>query len=182
MIRSRLLALLLAAAAFAAGCGGSDDFKSSSSDSSSSASSQTPPKDNSDPGDPNAKPDPALKKKPKVKIPDGAPPAQLQVRDIIKGKGPEAVLGSQMKVQYVGVAFSTRKEFDSSWKTGKPFDVQLGAGGVIPGWDQGLIGIREGGRRELIIPPDLAYGPQGQPPKIKPNETLVFVIDAVSIN
>lgn len=177
MIDRRHLALLLAAAALVAGCGSSDDKSSSGSSGGSSA----------DAGDATSSPDtaaptdPALKEKPKIKKPSGPPPSQLQVRDIIKGKGPEAVLGSQLSVQYVGVSYSTGKEFDSSWSKGEPFPLQLGAGGVIPGWDQGLVGIRQGGRRELIIPPEMAYGAQGQPPDIKPNETLIFVIDAVSV-
>jgi len=78
--------------------------------------------------------------------------------------------------------FSNGKEFDASWDGGQPFPVQLGQGMVIPGWDKGLIGIKKGGRRELIIPPELGYGAQGYPPDIPPNETLVFVVDAISIN
>ena len=78
----------------------------------------------------------------------------------------------------MGVSWSTGQQFDSSWDRGKqPFKFKLGAGMVIPGWDQGLVGMRQGGRRELVIPPNLAYGPQGQPPSIGPNETLIFVID-----
>jgi peptidylprolyl isomerase len=84
-------------------------------------------------------------------------------------------------VNYVGVSFSTGEEFDASWDTGQPFPVQLGAGNVIEGWEKGLVGIREGGRRELIIPPEQAYGAKGAPPSIGPNETLVFVIDALAI-
>jgi peptidylprolyl isomerase len=82
---------------------------------------------------------------------------------------------------YVGMNFSNGQEFDASWDSGQPYPVQLGAGGVIQGWEQGLIGIRQGGRRKLTIPPELGYGPQGQPPAIPPNETLIFVVDAVSV-
>jgi peptidylprolyl isomerase len=84
-------------------------------------------------------------------------------------------------VHYVGVNFSNGQEFDASWDAGAPFPVQLGTGGVIPGWERGLVGIKKGGRRKLTIPPELAYGAEGFPPSIPPNETLVFVIDAVSI-
>ena len=84
-----------------------------------------------------------------------------------------------MTVNYVGVAFSTGEEFDASWDRGQPFPVPLGAGEVIKGWDKGLVGMRKGGRRMLTIPPELAYGSEGYPPAIAPNETLVFVIDAV---
>ena len=86
-----------------------------------------------------------------------------------------------MVVNYVGMNFSNGQEFDASWDTGAPFPVQLGTGSVIAGWEKGLIGIKEGGRRKLVIPPELGYGAQGFPPSIPPNETLVFVIDAVSI-
>src|SRR3954468_16122964 len=108
----------------------------------------------------------------------GNPPAALQVRDVVQGNGKVAESGDTLTMQYVGVSWSTGQEFDSSWSRGKePFKFKLGAGMVIPGWDQGLVGMRVGGRRELIIPPGQAYGPQGQPPAIGPNETLVFVID-----
>ena len=84
-------------------------------------------------------------------------------------------------MQYVGVNYSNGEEFDSSWSTGQPFEFQLGSGGVIPGWDEGIPGMKVGGRRELIIPPDLAYGQQGRPPDIGPDETLVFVVDLVDV-
>jgi peptidylprolyl isomerase len=119
-----------------------------------------------------------LNVKPVIPKPTGQPPAALQVRDVVQGNGKPAESGNTLTVQYVGVSWSTGQEFDSSWARGKqPFQLKLGAGMVIPGWDQGLVGMRQGGRRELIIPPNLAYGPQGQPPSIGPNETLIFVID-----
>jgi peptidylprolyl isomerase len=100
------------------------------------------------------------------------------VRDVVQGNGEEAATGDQVSVQYVGTSWSTGKEFDSSWSRNKePFKFQVGSGMVIPGWDQGIIGMKVGGRRELVVPPDMAYGPQGQPPAIGPNETLIFVID-----
>jgi peptidylprolyl isomerase len=116
--------------------------------------------------------------KPVIDKPTGSPPRRLVVEDIVKGKGPAAKRGSVVVVDYVGVNFSNGEEFDASWNTGQPFPVQLGSGSVIPGWEKGLIGIRKGGRRKLTIPPGLAYGTQGAPPAIGPNETLVFVIDA----
>ena len=113
--------------------------------------------------------------------PSGSPPRKLEKEDIVKGKGPAAKPGDTLTVNYVGVAFSTGKEFDASWDRGQPFAVQLGAGQVIKGWDRGLVGMRKGGRRILTIPPELAYGAQGFPPAIGPNETLVFVVDLVEI-
>jgi peptidylprolyl isomerase len=102
-------------------------------------------------------------------------------KDLITGTGTAAKSGSSLTVNYVGVLYKGGKEFDSSWKTGKPFPFQLGGGSVIPGWDQGLVGMKVGGRRELTIPPQLAYGKQGSPPTIPPNSTLVFVIDLLGV-
>jgi len=118
---------------------------------------------------------------PKVDVPSGPPPKDLQVHDITVGDGPEAQPGDTLTVQYVGVLYQSGKEFDSSWDTGKPFTFQLATGQVIPGWDQGLQGMKVGGRRQLIVPPDLGYGKQGQPPDIPPNSTLVFVIDLLDV-
>jgi len=115
--------------------------------------------------------------KPKVARPTGPPPKKLVKKDLIEGKGSAAAANDQLRVNYVGVLFTNGKEFDSSFKAGQPFEFQLGASEVIPGWDQGLEGMRVGGRRMLTIPSELAYGPQGSPPTIGPNETLVFVID-----
>ena len=123
----------------------------------------------------------ALKKKPKVAKPKGDPPKELVVKDLVKGKGATARAGSQLTVNYVGVSHSDGKEFDSSFDTGDPFDFELGASMVIPGWDEGLEGMKVGGRRRLTIPPDKAYGAQGSPPAIGPNETLVFVIDLLAV-
>lgn len=120
-------------------------------------------------------------KKPKVTIPDGEPPQELVERDLVEGAGPEAKAGDEVTVQYVGVGFDSEKEFDASWDRGEPFTFQLGAGQVIPGWEQGVEGMKAGGRRELTIPADLAYGEAGSPPAIGPNETLVFVVDLVEV-
>jgi peptidylprolyl isomerase len=118
-----------------------------------------------------------LGSKPAIPKPTGAAPKRLVVKDIVKGTGKTAKAGDTVTVQYVGVDHKTGEQFDASWDRGEPFQFQLGAQQVIPGWDQGVAGMKVGGRRELIIPPDLAYGPQGQPPAIAPNATLVFVVD-----
>ena len=115
--------------------------------------------------------------KPKIAKPTGAAPTKLVSEDLIEGKGTPAEAGDQITVNYVGVSFKSGKEFDSSFRAGQPFELELGAGMVIPGWDRGLVGMKVGGRRKLTIPPELAYGPDGSPPVIGPNETLVFVID-----
>jgi peptidylprolyl isomerase len=120
-----------------------------------------------------------LSSKPKIPKPSGDPPTELVVKDIVAGKGRAAKAGDNVVVHYVGVLFSTGEQFDSSWDSGKPFTFVLGQGGVIAGWDQGVEGMKIGGRRLLIIPPDLAYGAQGQGP-IGPDETLVFAIDLLN--
>jgi FKBP-type peptidyl-prolyl cis-trans isomerase len=121
-----------------------------------------------------------LDTKPKIPKASGAAPKELVAQDLIVGEGAEAKSGDPVSVQYVGVTYDDNKEFDASWsgsKPGKPFEFTLGQGGVIAGWDQGVVGMKVGGRRKLVIPPDLAYGQQGSPPNIGPNETLVFEID-----
>ena len=119
--------------------------------------------------------------KPEVEVPDGPPPEGLETEDLIEGDGAEAQSGNSVTVQYVGVRYSDGGEFDTSWGKPQPFTFQLGTGGVIKGWDQGIPGMKVGGRRELIIPPDLGYGKQGFPPDIPPNETLVFVVDLIDV-
>ena len=121
------------------------------------------------------------KKEPKVVTPAGDPPTQLTIKDIVKGKGPKAKPGDKLSMQYTGYSWSNGQKFDASWDRSQPFPFQLGAGMVIPGWDQGMVGMQEGGRRLLIIPPDLGYGPSGSGP-IAPNETLVFVVDLEKLN
>ena len=120
----------------------------------------------------------ADKSKPQVDVPSDQPPSyQLEIDDIEVGDGDEAVTGKVVEVHYVGVSWQTGNEFDASWDRGDTFKFGLGKGQVIPGWDQGVAGMRVGGRRQLTIPPDLGYGAQGAPPDIAPNETLVFVVD-----
>ncbi len=119
--------------------------------------------------------------KPTIEIPDSEPPPTLETEDIVPGQGKEAKAGDTLEVNYVGVLYATGEEFDSSFER-RPFKFELGRGMVIPGWDQGLEGLQEGGRRLLTIPPELAYGEQGAPPVIGPNETLVFVVDLEKIS
>jgi peptidylprolyl isomerase len=121
------------------------------------------------------------KTKPKVTVPKGAPPKELVTKDLEEGTGATAEAGDVVAMNYVGVNYKTGKEFDASWSRGEPFIFTLGAGEVIPGWDQGIEGMKVGGRRELIIPPELGYGSAGSPPVIPPNETLVFVVDLEEI-
>lgn len=163
----KALTITIAACALLAfaGCGGDDD--SSSTATTAAEAPATSPS--------------GQKTKPKVTVPDGAPPKGLERTDIEKGSGPEAKTGDKVTVQYVGVNFKTGEEFDASWDRGEPFTFTLGAGEVIPGWDLGVMGMKVGGRRELVIPPKLAYGPTGSPPAIGPNETLVFVIDLLEV-
>ncbi len=122
-----------------------------------------------------------LKVKPVIPRQSGAAPTKLIVQDVIVGTGAQAKSGDTVIVQYVGVLFSNGKEFDSSWKAGKPFDFVLGSGGVIAGWDQGVEGMRVGGRRRLIIPADLAYGAAGSPPTIPADAALVFDVDLLKV-
>lgn len=119
----------------------------------------------------------ALSKEPKVTPPSGAAPTTLVTKEIIKGTGAEAKAGDSVTVNYVGVLYNGGKEFDASWKRNEPFTFTLGKGQVIPGWDQGVAGMKVGGRRELIIPSELAYGKRGSPPTIPANAPLVFVVD-----
>jgi peptidylprolyl isomerase len=117
---------------------------------------------------------------PTVTVPSGTPPTQLQSADLITGTGPAAKDGDNLTVQYVLATYSSGKEIQSSW-TSQPFTFTLGQGQVIPGWDKGVAGMQAGGRRELIIPPNLGYGAQSPGPGIGANDTLVFVIDLQKI-
>jgi len=157
------LVLALVAAFAVAGCG---------SDSEESASSSATPTAESAPA----------ATKPEVTVPKGELPKKLEITDLKKGTGATAEPGKNVTVQYVGVSALNGRQFDASWDRGEPFSFQLGSGGVIKGWDEGVKGMKVGGRRQLVIPPDLAYGPDGSPPTIGPNETLVFVIDLLSVD
>jgi peptidylprolyl isomerase len=164
MKRARpLLALALAAALAAGGCGGDDEQQASA-----------PPPAATSTAAPEAT-------KPQVEVPTGKPPSQLVKEDLVVGDGPGAEPGKTVSVHYVGVSMLNGRQFDASWDRGEPFSFQLGAGQVIPGWDEGVAGMKVGGRRQLVIPPRLAYGATGSPPAIGPNEPLVFVVDLLSV-
>jgi peptidylprolyl isomerase len=160
-------------AALAGGCGGDDEDENAdrppASPPAEEQATETSPADLTD-----------TSTKPAIPKPTGSPPRKLEIEDIVKGKGRPAKNGDSLTVHYVGVNFSTGSEFDASWDRGEPFTLDL-PGQVIEGWNRGLVGMREGGRRMLTIPPDLGYGATGQPPAIPPNETLVFVIDLVRL-
>jgi peptidylprolyl isomerase len=172
--RHHITALLATAALVVAGCGGSSASKTADIPAGPAPSAPPPPQASTNLKD--------TKTKPVIPKPTGSPPTKLVVKDIVVGKGNAAKNGDQLSMQYVGVTFSTGQEFDASWDRGQPFQLQLGKGMVIKGWDQGLVGIKPGGRRELLIPAKLAYGAQGRPPQIGPNEPLVFIVDAVSVS
>jgi peptidylprolyl isomerase len=118
--------------------------------------------------------------KPEIDFPGGEPPKKLEITDVWEGDGAVAKAGDTVAVHYVGVAYSTGEEFDASWNRGEPLQFRLGVGQVIAGWDQGVQGMKVGGRRQLVIPPDLAYGDRGASGAIAPGETLIFVCDLVS--
>jgi peptidylprolyl isomerase len=174
----RILLALFLLLALAAGCGGGDDA--------SGESAATPIPVPQDPAADIRRIVEGLStdtsSKPEIAAPLGSPPAELEKRDIVRGTGPKAKKGDNLAMQYVGVSWSTGEQFDASWDRAKePFTFELGAGGVIPGWDEGLVGMRQGGRRLLVIPAAKGYGAQGQPPDIGPNETLIFVVDLLRI-
>jgi peptidylprolyl isomerase len=186
-MRSKLITLTLALAlgAGVAACGDDDDTASESGAESAATPTETPtPTKTAAAAGIEALVQGTSDKtdvKPEVPAPKGDPPAELVIRDIVKGKGPKAKPGDTLTMQYVGVAWSNGQQFDASWDTGQPFPFQLGGGMVIQGWDQGMVGMQKGGRRLLVIPPNLGYGPQGTGP-IGPNETLIFVVDLVEIS
>ena len=171
--RLLIFAVLAVLALVAAGCGSDDDKGKDE--------AATTPATASAPAAPTPTTSTETATKPKVTVPSGPPPKKLEIKDLKQGSGQAAKAGDALTVQYVGVNYANGKQFDASWDRGQPFQFQLGAGMVIPGWDKGLVGMKPGGRRELTIPPDLAYGPQGSPPDIPPNATLIFVIDLEQI-
>ena len=122
-----------------------------------------------------------MPEKPEIDAPEGPPPTDLEITDLTVGDGAEATPGSQVSVHYVGVAHSTGEEFDASYNRGAPLDFPLGRGRVIKGWDDGVAGMKVGGRRRLVIPPHLAYGERGAGGVIGPGETLIFVVDLVGV-
>lgn len=120
-------------------------------------------------------------RKPDVTVPETDPPAELVMTDDIVGEGDEAAAGKNVSVHYVGVSWSTGRQFDASWDRMEPFRFPLGEGFVIKGWDEGVQGMKVGGRRTLHIPPHLGYGAQGAGGVIAPNETLIFVVDLLEV-
>jgi peptidylprolyl isomerase len=193
-MRRLILPLLAAAALVGAGCGGDDDDTTTANIPSAdapagTASTPAEPAEGTDTDGDGATPttetgetqDPSLAQKPEVEVPDGPAPKELVVEDLVEGTGPEAKAGDTLTVDYVGVLYENGKEFDASWDSGQPFTFELGAGNVIEGWDKGLEGMKVGGRRQLVIPANLAYGTEGAPPSIPPNAALVFVVDLKEI-
>jgi FKBP-type peptidyl-prolyl cis-trans isomerase len=188
MTKNRILAAVLAAIALlASACGGgtkesdADKFASTAEKQAKTLTNVTTPTPTATKVPPSAG-ERDISTKPKIPKQSGPAPKTLKVEDLITGNGPAAKSGDKISVRYVGVLYDNGKEFDSSWKRGKaPFQLTLGQGQVIQGWDQGLVGMKVGGRRRLTIPPDLAYGPQGQPPTIPANATLVFDVDLTKI-
>ncbi|EGD41486.1 FKBP-type peptidyl-prolyl cis-trans isomerase [Nocardioides sp. NPDC057767] len=122
-----------------------------------------------------------MSQKPEIDFVDPTPPTDLVIKDITVGDGEEATERDRVSVHYVGVALSTGEEFDASYNRGEPLDFRVGIGQVIQGWDQGILGMKVGGRRQLVIPPHLAYGDRGAGAVIKPGETLIFVCDLVKV-
>ena len=123
-----------------------------------------------------------MTEKPEIDFPESPPPSDLEITDLNEGDGVEATPGANVLAHYVGVAHSTGEEFDASWNRGEPLPFKLGVGQVIPGWDQGIVGMKVGGRRQLVIPPHLAYGDRGAGAVIAPGETLIFVVDLVDVH
>ena len=119
--------------------------------------------------------------KPEIDPPEGPAPSELEVTDLSEGDGAEAVSGQTVHVHYVGVAHSTGEEFDASYNRGEPLSFRLGSGQVIAGWDQGVQGMKVGGRRQLVVPPHLGYGDRGAGGVIQPGETLIFVVDLLDV-
>jgi len=191
-MRKHVTALIAVAAALTLAACGDEPKDTRDSGASEGASQAAPnpettvtentPEEPSKPASPQGKISKDLDQKPEIPKPGGTPPTKLEGEDIVEGKGKKVKKGDDVTVQYVGVAFSTGEEFDASWESGEPFEFTLGNGSVIPGWDQGLEGMKVGGRRKLTIPPELAYGQNGSPPAIGPNETLIFVIDLTKID
>lgn len=168
----KLLLIIGACLALAvAGCGSDDSSTTSGSTAASTEEAAAPQETEST----------KKKTKPTVKVPKGAPPKSLEIKDIEEGTGAAAKAGDAVSVNYVGVNYKSGKQFDASWDRGEPIPFTLGEGFVIPGWEKGIEGMKVGGRRELVIPPSLGYGSTGSPPAIPPNETLIFVVDLEAI-
>jgi peptidylprolyl isomerase len=177
--RSRLLPVLAAAALSLSACGDGEQPPERVAAASPEAAETCP--DAPELSEPPADASDDLQSKPTIEVPKTPPPTELQVSDIVVGEGELACAGDFVSMQYVGVTYADGKQFDASWDRGQPFEFELGGGQVIGGWDQGIVGMKQGGRRQLVIPPDLGYGDQGAPPAIPPGATLVFVVDLVGV-
>jgi FKBP-type peptidyl-prolyl cis-trans isomerase len=179
-----LLTILACLALLLAGCGSDSSSTSSSGEEASTTAEKTEESAQATEEDAAAakKGEEAAKKKtkPKVKVPKGPPPKKLVIKDLEEGSGPEAKPGDEVTVHYVGVNYRGGKQFDASWDRGEPFTFALGEGLVVEGWEKGIPGMKPGGRRELIIPPDMGYG-YSRIEGIPPGSTLVFVVDLVSV-
>jgi peptidylprolyl isomerase len=180
-MKRSILIVAFCVALFAAGCGSSSDSSSSGATESSGSTGSKESSNSSKSGNPAETTSTAKKTKPTVTVPKGISPKKYATKEIEEGTGATAKKGDTVTVQYVGVGYDSEEEFDSSWSRNEPFSFTLGAGEVIKGWDVGVEGMKVGGRRELLLPPNLAYGPAGSPPKIGPNETLIFTIDLLSV-
>jgi peptidylprolyl isomerase len=181
MRRLLILSLLLPAVA---ACGGNDTSSSADKSTATATATATPtPTPTAAAGSTaGVKVTGKAGEKPEIQVASGAtPPAKLVKKDVRTGHGRAAKAGDMVSVQYDGVLYKDGSQFDASWDRGEAFSFTLGQGMVIPGWDQGVAGMKVGGRRLLVIPPDLAYGPSGSGP-IGPNETLVFVVDLEKVS
>jgi peptidylprolyl isomerase len=174
--RLGLVLATLGTAALIAGCGSSGGSSTITLGNESAASSSVV-EHTTTPTTPTSGP---LATEPTITPPKTPAPKTLVIKEVVKGTGAEAKAGESVTVNYVGALYSNGKVFDASWKRKEPFTFTLGQGQVIPGWDKGVAGMRVGGRRELIIPAELAYGKQGSPPKIPPNSPLIFTVDLLS--
>ena len=186
--RPAVLLATLGAAVLIAGCGSSSSSSTigvgdeNSANNTLATSTSTTPTTSTSPTTASVK-TPAsgpLSKEPTVTPPSGPAPTKLVTKDLIVGTGPEAKAGDSVTVNYVGVLYKGGKVFDASWKRSETFPFVLGKSQVIPGWEQGIVGMKVGGRRELIIPAELAYGAKGSPPTIPPNSALIFVVDLLA--
>ncbi|MCY7366508.1 MAG: FKBP-type peptidyl-prolyl cis-trans isomerase [Frankiaceae bacterium] len=176
-MNARPLAALAAALLVLTACSGGEDVAAAPSPEAATSCPAAPT-----PVDPPADATTDLETKPVVEVPSDPPPATLEVSDIVVGDGELACSGDAVEMQYVGVLYADGTQFDASWdRGGEPFPFQLGGGRVIGGWDQGIVGMRAGGRRQLVIPPDLGYGDQGAGADIPPGATLVFVVDLLQV-
>ncbi len=179
-VRTWSLVILAASGLGLAACGSSSSSAETTAPPSSSTTTTTAPVQIGTISDPSAAG--TWGTEPTITVPPGSPPTQLESKDLIVGTGPAAKAGDPVTVQYVGVAYSSGKVFDSSWSRGQPFQFTLGEGQVITGWDDGVVGMQVGGRRELIIPPNLAYGAESPGAGIAADDTLIFIVDLVKIN